>query len=152
MASKALASLERRHYRWSSVSALARLSLWLPPIALMAVIFFFSAQPDLTTGLGLVEDVGRKLVHAGEYALLCVLWWRALRTVSSERVALPAAVLISVAYAVTDEVHQTFVPTRWGSPVDVAIDALGAALAALVIHRRTERRAQPAADGLSQTG
>jgi VanZ family protein len=41
-------------------------------------------------------------------------------------------------YAVTDEIHQTFVPTRNGSPVDVLIDAAGAAtaMAALIgIHR-----------------
>jgi VanZ family protein len=134
------------------VSALARLSLWLPPLALMALIFFLSAQPDLATGLGVVDVVGRKLVHAGEYALLCVLWWRALRTVSSERVALPAAVLIAIAYAVSDEVHQTFVPTRSGSPLDVGFDTLGVGIAALLIHRRTERPAEPAGDRLSQTG
>jgi VanZ family protein len=126
------------------VPVLSRLSLWLPPFALMGVIFFLSAQPDLSTDLGLLDTVGRKLVHAGEYALLSLLWWRALRTVATERVALLAALLISVAYAVSDEVHQTFVPTRWGSPVDVAIDAVGAGIAAVLIRRRTERSEPPA--------
>jgi VanZ family protein len=31
-------------------------------------------------------------------------------------------------YAVSDEWHQTFVPTRVGTPSDVMIDAAGAAL------------------------
>lgn len=35
---------------------------------------------------------------------------------------------LSVMYAVSDEWHQTFVPTRVGTPWDVLIDAAGAAL------------------------
>lgn len=104
----------------------------------MAVIFFFSAQPDLNSGLGLIDTIGRKLIHAAEYGLLCFLWWRALhRRVGSGSHALLAAVAISSLYAVTDEYHQTFVDGRHGSPVDWAIDTMGAALSALVIHRRT---------------
>ena len=36
---------------------------------------------------------------------------------------------IAVAFAVTDEWHQSFVPSREGQARDVAVDALGAALA-----------------------
>jgi hypothetical protein len=118
----------------------SRLSLWLPPVALMALIFFLSAQPDLSTGLGLLDLIGRKLVHAGEYALLCALWWRALRTVVAPRAGLVAAIAIAIGYAITDELHQTLVPARMGSPIDVAIDAAGAGLAALAIRRRTAAR------------
>ena len=39
-----------------------------PPFVLMAVIFFLSAQPNLNSGLGMVDTIVRKLVHAGEYA------------------------------------------------------------------------------------
>ena len=111
------------------------LRIWGPPIALMALIFWFSAQPDLSTGLGLADFIARKFVHAGEYALLCLLWWRALRTVMPGDRALVAAVAISAGYAVTDELHQTTVTGRHGSPVDVLIDTLGASLAALLVHR-----------------
>jgi VanZ family protein len=109
--------------------------LLLPPLLLMAVIWFFSAQPDLSSGLGLVDLVGRKLIHAAEYALLCFLWWRALRARGEIRAALAGAFLLAVAYAVVDEYHQTFVPGRSGSLVDVAIDAAGAALAVALIRR-----------------
>lgn len=109
----------------------------------MAVIFFLSAQPDLSSGLGVIDLVGRKIVHAGEYALLCGLWWRALRTVARPRAALTGAFALAVAYAATDELHQTFVPGRTGSPVDVVIDTLGAALAAVAIRRRRARRPSP---------
>jgi len=113
----------------------------LPPLALMAVIFFFSSQPDLDSGLGLVDTIGRKLVHAGEYALLCWLWWRALRIAARPRAALLAAFAITVGYAASDELHQTFVAGRHGSPIDVAIDTLGASLAALMVRRREARSA-----------
>jgi VanZ family protein len=104
----------------------------------MAVIFVFSAQPDLNSGLGLIDTIGRKLIHAAEYGLLCFLWWRALHLhVGSGRRALVVAVAISSLYAVSDEYHQTFVDGRHGSPVDWGIDTMGAALSALVIHRRT---------------
>src|SRR3954470_12069892 len=99
---------------------------WLPPIALMALIFFLSAQPDLSSGLGVIDLVGRKFVHAGEYALLCFLWWRALRTLEGAAGLAPLALAfaLAVAYAAADELHQTFVHGRHGTPVDVAIDAL----------------------------
>jgi VanZ family protein len=117
------------------------LRLWLPPLALMVVIFYLSDQPDLSSGLGIVDLLGRKVVHAAEYALLCALWWRALRPAAPSRVALVASLTVSIAYAVSDEVHQSFVPGRTGTPIDVSIDAAGAGLAALVIRRRERRPA-----------
>ena len=108
-----------------------RLDLWLPPIVLMAVIFLLSAQPSLDTGLGLIDTIGRKLVHFAEYALLCFLWWRPLSRSMPPRRAILLAFLISSAYAATDELHQSFVDGRHGTPLDWAIDTAGAALAAL---------------------
>jgi VanZ family protein len=104
------------------------------------VIFFFSAQPDLSSGLGLVDLVGRKLIHFGQYALLTFLWWRALRTRMRPRAAVLAAFLISVAYAASDEYHQQFVEGRHGSPLDWAIDTAGAGLAAVGLARERRRR------------
>jgi hypothetical protein len=42
-----------------------RLDPWLPPLLLMGVIFFFSAQPSLDSGLGVIDLVARKIVHFG---------------------------------------------------------------------------------------
>jgi VanZ family protein len=108
-----------------------RLDLWLPPLLLMGVIFFFSHQPSLDSGLGLADLVGRKLIHFAEYALLCFLWWRALVTVTSSGRAALWAFLLASGYALTDEYHQTFVDGRHGSPLDWAIDTAGAAVVAL---------------------
>jgi VanZ family protein len=125
-------------------AAVSRLDPWAPPLVLVAVIWFFSSQPDLSSGLGVIDLVGRKMTHAGEYALLCFLWWRALRGRLAGRTALGLAFTLAVAYGAVDEYHQTLVAGRNGSPIDVGIDALGAALAVLAIRYRLERpRGQP---------
>jgi VanZ family protein len=116
---------------------LAPLATWAPPLVLMAVIYVLSDQPDLSTGLGVWDFVARKLVHISEYALLCFLWWRALRTVARPRAAVALAFCASLAYAGTDELHQRSVHGRHGTPVDVGIDAVGMAAAAVAIGRRT---------------
>ena len=104
----------------------------------MAMIFFFSHQPDLSSGLGVWDTIGRKLIHAASYALLCFLWWRALATSTTPGRALAAAAAISVAYAATDEFHQTFIEGRHGTPVDVLIDTVGIATTCLWVRRREE--------------
>ena len=108
-----------------------RLDPWAPPLLLMAVIFVFSAQPDLNSGLGTIDLIGRKIIHATEYGLLTLLWWRALRNPL-------AAAAIAIAYSATDEFHQHFVHGRHGTPVDVLIDAIGVAIAVVLIRRRAK--------------
>ena len=106
--------------------------LWLPVLAWAALIFALSSVPDLGTGLGGWDTVLRKLAHAGEYAVLGALLVRA-----SGRAGL--AVGLGAAYAITDEIHQTFVAGRAGSPVDVAIDAVGILLGVLLWMRLRSR-------------
>lgn len=108
----------------------------LPPLALMAAIFYLSAQPDLNSGLGIWDTIGRKIVHMAEYGLLWFLWWRAL---GYRRPA--AAVAITLLYAASDELHQSFVDGRHGSPWDWAIDAAGVGLAGLLVVARARRAA-----------
>jgi VanZ family protein len=121
------------------VTLLRRTDPWLAPLALMAVTFFFSAQPDLNSGLGVVDAIGRKLIHFAQYALLALLWWRALRTRLENRGAALAAFVVTAVYAATDEYHQSFVEGRNGSPLDWAIDSAGAAVASLWAARRPAR-------------
>lgn len=106
----------------------------------MAVIFYLSAQPNLDSGLGTIDTVGRKLVHFGEYALLCALWWRALAPGLGGRRAALVAFAISSLFAASDEFHQSFVETRNGSPIDWVIDTAGAATAALWLRARSRAR------------
>lgn len=122
------------------MTVLRKFDPWLPPLVWMAVIFAFSAQPNLNSGLGWIDHVGRKFIHAGDYALLCFLWWRALRTRLDRITALAPAWGIAFLYAISDEYHQTFVQGRHGSWVDVTIDSLGAALVVLLVLRAQRRR------------
>ena len=108
------------------------LSAWLPVVAWAALIFILSSIPDLGTGLGGWDLALRKIAHAAEYAVLGVLL---LRAVGKE---LPAAA-IGIAYAVTDEVHQAFVPGRQGAVLDVLIDAVGVLIGVYVLGRAVRR-------------
>jgi hypothetical protein len=75
----------------------------------------------------------RKAAHLTEYGILAVLW---RRTFVAHGLLQPAvgsalALLISVACAIVDETHQSFLATRTGAAGDVVLDTLGA-LAAIV--------------------
>jgi VanZ family protein len=111
-----------------SVAASRVLSAWLPVLVWAGLIFTLSSIPDLGTGLGGWDLVLRKLAHAAEYAVLGLLLLRALDHAL-------ASFALGVAYAITDEIHQAFVPGRLGSPVDVAIDAAGVAVGIAVALR-----------------
>ncbi|HEU0038309.1 MAG TPA: VanZ family protein [Verrucomicrobiae bacterium] len=81
----------------------------------------------------------RKCAHLTEYAVLALLFWRAFRKPDrndtrpwSWRLA-GAALLGVMFYAATDEVHQLFVPGRFGTLPDVLIDMTGGALGLLAL-------------------
>ena len=113
---------------------------WVPPLALMALIFALSSMPADQEDHGILYIASRKLAHFAEYALLVALWWRALRTKVADRRAMALALAITVLYAVTDELHQTFVSGRAGKPLDVGIDTAGALTAVWLIARNRTRR------------
>lgn len=124
------------HETIAAVSATASRLRRLPlPLALMALIFFFSSQSDLGTDLGLIDLIGRKIAHATIYACLTIAWWWALATdrERGERWPIGVAALIAFIYAISDEYHQTFVEGRVGSPIDVGIDSLGILFAVWII-------------------
>lgn len=97
------------------------LRLWAPVVLWAAVIFAFSSIPSLGTGLGTWDLVLRKLAHVAEYAVLGSLLARAVG-------GWGVALALGAAYALSDEVHQSFVAGRRGAPLDVLIDSVGVAL------------------------
>jgi hypothetical protein len=109
-----------------------------PPLAVMALIFALSATPDLSSGLGWWDLLLRKLAHITIYAVL----WLTLARATDWRRPL-AATAIALLYAVSDEIHQAFVHGRHGTPVDVAIDAVGFGLAAVAWTLTARRRGRP---------
>ena len=75
----------------------------------------------------------RKAAHTVAYLVLGVLAYSAVRNhgLPARRVAM-IAVCIVVAYAISDEVHQLFVPGRSGELRDVLIDSVAGAVGILV--------------------
>ena len=77
----------------------------------------------------------RKTGHVTEYGLLALLLWRAMRkpVVNDPRPwnwrLFRAVLLLSAFYAATDELHQSFVPSREARVHDVVLDTCGAAAA-----------------------
>jgi VanZ like family len=102
-------------------------TVWLPIVVWAAAIFALSSVPGLDSGFGVWDLLLRKAAHVTEYAVLGALLVRAMRE-------LPAFVA-GVAYAVTDELHQTVVAGRAGALLDVAVDAAGVLLGILVLRR-----------------
>ncbi len=108
----------------------------------MVAIFVVSGTPkDKIPELGLWDLLLKKGSHMAAYALLAILWSRALRSrlpplntspsgvgALESRRAFWLALAITALYAISDELHQTFVPGRNGTGADVMVDAAGALL------------------------
>lgn len=84
----------------------------------------------------LLHGVVRKAAHVTEYAILAALWRHAFVRGGMARPAMASALAlaISVACAVVDETHQSFLPTRTGAGGDVVLDSLGALAAVIAGH------------------
>lgn len=77
-----------------------------------------------------IDHAVRKTAHATEYGILAVLIMLSFYPVSDPKHCC-IAIGICLLYAVSDEVHQEFVPGRTGKVTDVIIDSLGAVLGTL---------------------
>lgn len=121
---------------------------WLPVVAWASLIFFFSTEhfsSDNTAGvlgslffslfsgisaeaIEIIHGTIRKLGHWTEYGVLSMLLLWALKN-DSDRVwtwrhACWTLCFVLI-YAISDELHQSFVPSRTASLVDVMIDVFG---------------------------
>lgn len=98
---------------------------WTPPAVWMGFIFYLSSLPHLPQiAKGPLGEALSYSAHFLEYGVLTMLIYKALLSESIQHKGL-AALLISVAYAVLDEVHQMYVPHRSGSLWDIAADSFG---------------------------
>jgi VanZ family protein len=133
---------DRRHH-WKT-----KIKNWLPVCTWACLIFFFSTDtfssantaqlfgflsswlfPEIPTEeIAPFHGIMRKLGHWTEYFILAVLTMRALRKETGSNWELRHAVhtlIFILIYALSDELHQVFVPSRTASFGDVMIDVLG---------------------------
>jgi VanZ family protein len=107
---------------------------WLLLWGWMGLIFYLSHQPAVALpDFGAVDLPVKKGTHFLAYLLLAILARRALGHSGW-------ALLWTAVYAVTDEIHQTFIPGRQGSVVDVLIDCAGGVTGLLAYHAICLRR------------
>ncbi len=112
------------------------LTVWIAPAAWAALIFYLSSLPGST--LPSPFFAADKIFHLGIYAVLGYLVATALTCYGWERGLLMAlSVLICLLYGVSDEIHQSFVPDRTPSFMDVAADTVGACTGIII---RTRKR------------
>lgn len=116
------------------------LARWIAVVAWMVLVFYLSAQsslPMLDSGVG---DLQSLVGHFLEYAVFALLLRWALNGMGVNR-ATGWAFLFAVAYGLTDEFHQHFVPGRHMDPLDLLTDATGAVVALWLASLLAARRA-----------
>ena len=74
-----------------------------------------------------IEPYVRKIAHFSEYAVGAILIYLLLYTFPkvSSKIRNVSSIIITIIYAISDEIHQLYIPGREGKIVDVYIDTLG---------------------------
>ena len=105
------------------------LVVWMAAIYLVSSEFFVTRfSGDATEEVfGLLNFAIRKLAHMTEFGVLVFLWFRSIFAREDQfGTRMVVSVLLAIGYAVTDEIHQSYVPERLGIWTDVLWDAAGA--------------------------
>jgi len=113
-----------------------KVTSWIPALLWMLLIFILSSRPRIgITHISGVDFIIFKSLHVIEYGILYLLVFRGIYRTSRSTLMkqLLVAFIISFFYAVSDEVHQTFVATREGKVRDIAIDTVGITMSFLLI-------------------
>lgn len=99
---------------------------------------FVSPPKDLLTFTEMVFKPVRKIAHFSEFAILGVLVYINVKDFKNNKTILLSC-LISLIYAISDEIHQIFVPGRACTLIDVLIDFSGSLVGILFIHLMLKR-------------
>ena len=110
---------------------------WAPPIIWMAAIFALSSLSAATIETARTAEAARSVpslvnqftVHLAEFGVLAVLVYRVAgrRRRATDPYLVLFVLALTTLYGATDEVHQSVVPGRDPSWLDLGYDALGAA-------------------------
>ncbi|OGF44393.1 MAG: hypothetical protein A2231_04950 [Candidatus Firestonebacteria bacterium RIFOXYA2_FULL_40_8] len=111
------------------MSTVKKLIYWLPA-GIFAVCVFYLSSISNPPGVRLLQFIPNsdKLAHMTEYFILSSLIFFALargHNIKTNK-AIIIAILLTAAYAITDEYHQSFTPGRSMDVLDWAADTAGA--------------------------
>ena len=103
---------------------------WFPVIVWAILIFALSSLSTFPKAVQPALSFD-KLAHSIEYAVFSFLLARAFRHSKKDkakRYFRILAVICAIVYAVTDELHQSLIPMRTASVVDLIYDSIGAVI------------------------
>ncbi|HUW10688.1 MAG TPA: VanZ family protein [Anaerolineae bacterium] len=99
---------------------------WGPPLTWMALIFTLSSQSKLPTPpQPLVAQLLQVGGHMIAFGVLLLLLLRSMKSTWPGQKVASWALLVTLLYALADEYHQSFVPGRNATLLDVAVDVAG---------------------------
>ncbi len=109
---------------------------WVLVGSWMGMIFYLSSQSAFTVSSDAVLDnLAHVIAHMIEYGVLVGLWINAVRFHITDLIKNSIwSGIISGLYAVSDEWHQSFVPTRQASVADLLADWVGIFLVIVIIN------------------
>ena len=108
---------------------------WLPLIAYCLLIYIQSSYPTPESLPSF--EFSDKLLHFAAYAVMGILFYRAYQTLpikNNIQLLLLLSLISACLYGISDEIHQSFVPERDGSLLDVVADMLGAVCGIYLYH------------------
>jgi VanZ family protein len=106
---------------------------WIALLSWMGVIYWLSDQPRVIPKMDpILSNIVSSLGHIVFYGILYLLSSNAIRgsfKVRSQFAAL-LSLFIVLLYGISDEFHQSFVPGRDSSVIDIGLDLIGGIIAA----------------------
>lgn len=113
---------------------------WFPTICWMIIIYYLSSKQSVAISSQYwLNFLFFKSLHVLEYSLLYLLFFRSFYSIRSKNFPLKtiflSTIFLSILYAIFDEIHQTFIPTREGRMRDVIIDSMGIIIMYTVIKK-----------------
>ncbi|SHK93857.1 VanZ family protein [Desulforamulus aeronauticus] len=119
------------------VRLLGRYTLRLLPLVYMMFIWFLSSQSSgAVVNFSFYDSLIKESLHLVEFAILYGLLVLALLTRGElSRRGNKIAIGISILYALLDEFHQSFIPSRSATVTDLVKDFLGVAVVWYILRR-----------------
>jgi len=104
-----------------------KLKRWLPAFVVMAILFYLSSRQGTPLApTHFWNYVANKAAHIIWFSLLCLSFFRATKHRA-------AAISLTTLYGALDEFHQSFIPTRTASGLDLIVDFAAACLVGFIL-------------------